>query len=88
MTEKTKELRNEKEEKIWELRNMLIQLLVGLGMSDSRIIGTIMIIAKLQAEQKMVSWVATFYGKENTLTIQSFTAKLNELIAEKQTNGK
>ena len=76
------------EEKIWELRNILIEVLVGLGMSDSRIIGTIMIIAKLQAEQKMVSWVATFYGKEDTLTLQSFTAKLNELIAEAQGEAK
>ena len=79
MTERTKELRSEKEEKIWEFRSKLIQLLIGLGMSEVRIAGTIAIIAAYHLEDEMVSWVATFYGKENTLTAQSFMAKLREL---------
>ena len=71
-------------DEIREFRSKLIQLLIGLGMSEVRIAGTIAIIAAYHLEDEMVSWVATFYGKEDTLTIQSFTAKLNELIAEAQ----
>ena len=75
-------------DEIREFRSKLIQLLIGLGMSEVRIAGTIAIIAAYHLEDEMVSWVATFYGKEDTLTIQSFTAKLNELIVEAQGEAK
>jgi hypothetical protein len=40
------------------------------------------IIAAYHLEEKLGAWAATFLGKEDTMTIQVFTAKLNELIAE------
>ena len=82
MTERTKELRSEKEEKIWEFRSKLIQLLIGLGMSEVRIAGTIAIIAAYHLEDEMVSWVATFKGRSDDMTIQVFMAKLRELTGE------
>ena len=75
-------------DEIREFRSKLIQLLIGLGMSEVRIARIIAIIAAYHLEDEMVSWVATFYGKEDTLTIQSFTAKLNELIVEAQGEAK
>ena len=70
-------------EQVKELRSILIQLLAGLGESKVRIMTTMAIIAAHQLEDEMVSWVSTYYGKEDMLTLQKFTKKLNQLIAER-----
>lgn len=71
-----------------ELRSTLILLLKGLGESKIRIMLTMAIIAAYHLEEKLGAWAATFLGKEDTLTIQVFTAKLNELIAEAEGKAK
>ena len=46
------------------------------------------LIRSYQLHEKMIEWVASFHDSEDTITLQNFTAKLNELIAEKQINSK
>lgn len=67
------------EEKTKELRSILIRLLNGLGFPKPRIMLTMAIITAYQIEQEMVDWVATYYGKEDTMTTQAFMSKLNAL---------
>ena len=62
-----------------ELRSILIQLLAGLGMTKTRTMLTMAIIAAYQIEEEMVSWVASYRGREDDLTHQAFMSKLNEL---------
>lgn len=66
----------------------LIGLMKTLGMPKTRIMISILVINQLCLHKQMAVWVASFHDSEDTITLQSFTAKLNELIAEKQTNGK
>ncbi len=66
-------------EKNRELNRMLIRLLDGLGQDRVQIMVTMAIIRAFHIEQEMINWIATFYGKEDTLTIQAFMSKLNEL---------
>ena len=75
-------------ERVKELRSLLILLLRGLGESKNRIMLTMAIIAAYHLEEKLGAWAATFSGKEDTMTIQVFTAKLNELIVEAQGEAK
>lgn len=71
MTERTK-----------ELNSILIEVLYGLGLSQTRIMLTMAIIAAYHLEDEMVSWVATFKGKSDDMTTQVFMAKLRELTGE------
>ena len=66
-------------DRVKELRSALILLLSGLGMSKTRIMLTMAIIVAYQIEEEMGSWVATYYGKSDDMTIEAFMAKLNEL---------
>ena len=66
-------------ERVHELRSILIQLLIGLGLTRTRIMLTMAIIAAHKIEEEMILWVATFHGKEDTMTTQAFMSKLNEL---------
>lgn len=50
-----------------ELRSILIQVLAGLGVSKVRIMTFLAIIVAHQIQEEMVAWIATFYGKEDTL---------------------
>ena len=66
----------------------LIGLMKAIGMSMYRALFCLAEIRAYHLQDKMVEWVVSCREKEDTITPQSFTAKLNELIAEKQTNGK
>ena len=68
-----------KDEYISELEDILIGLLYELEVPTVRIMATMAIIRAFHIEQEMINWVATFSGKEDTLTIQAFMSKLNEL---------
>lgn len=73
-------MRQQMNERKKELRSILTQLLLGLGMKQPRIMLTMAIISAYQVEEEMKSWVATFYGKEDTMTAKAFISKLNSLI--------
>lgn len=66
-------------DRVKELRSALILLLSGLGMSKTRIMLTMAIIVAYQIEEEMGSWIATYYGRSDDMTIEAFMAKLNEL---------
>ena len=63
-------------------------LMKSLEMSMYRAIFSMALIRSYRLHEEMIDWVASFHDSEETITLQSFTAKLNELIAEKQTIGK
>jgi hypothetical protein len=67
------------EKRTKELRSILIEVLQGLGMTKVRIMLTMAIIAAYQIEEEMVAWIATYYGKEDSLTTQEFMSRLNAL---------
>jgi hypothetical protein len=67
-----------------ELRSILIQVLAGLGVSKVRIMTCLAIIVAHQIQEEMVAWIATFYGKEDTMTAQAFMSKLDELTNSEQ----
>ena len=71
-----------------QLEYGLIGLMKAIGMSMYRAMFCLAEIRAYHLQDKMVEWVVSCRGKENTITPQSFIAKLDELIAEKQTNGK
>ena len=71
-----------------ELRSILIQLLAGLGMTKTRIMLTMAIIAAYRIEEEMVSWVATYRGMEDSMTVQAFMSKLNEQTDESDNTDK
>lgn len=66
-------------DRVKELRSALILLLSGLGMSKTRIMLTMAIIVAYQIEEEMASWITTYYGRSDDMTIEAFMAKLNEL---------
>ena len=73
-----------------ELIDILTMLLRGLGVGKVRAAIYIAIIQACKVHQEMIDWVATYYGKESTMTIEAFTSKLNELtgLDKKQIVGK
>ena len=66
-------------DRVKELRSALILLLSGLGMSKTRIMLTMAIIVAYQIEEEMASWITTYYGRSDDMTIEAFMAKLNDL---------
>ena len=72
-------------EEVKELRSILIGLLYELEVPTVRIMATMAIIRACHIEQEMINWIATFSGKEDTLTIQAFMSKLNELTGTTET---
>lgn len=66
-------------DRVKELRSALILLLSGLGMSKTRIMLTMAIIVAYQIEEEMGSWIATYYGRSDDMTIEAFMAKLKKL---------
>ena len=74
-----------KDEYISELEDILIGLLYELEVPTVRIMATMAIIRAFHIEQEMINWVATFSGKEDTLTTQAFMSKLNELTGTTET---
>ena len=71
-----------------QIENMLVGLMNFLEIPTERKMLSLAIIKSLQLHEEMLKWVASFHDSEDTITLQSFTAKLNELIAEKQINSK
>ena len=75
-------------ERIELLENGLLGLMKTLGMPKTRIMISILVINQLHLHMKMAAWIASYHDSEDTITLQSFTAKLNELIAEAQGEAK
>ena len=75
-------------ERIELLETGLIGLMKTLGMPNTRIMVSILVIKRLQLHEQMAEWIASYHDSEDTITLQSFTAKLNELIAEAQGEAK
>ena len=70
------------------LESGFVGLMRDLGISQVRTTCYLALIRTFQLHEKVADWVASFHDSEDTITLQSFTAKLNELIAEKQINSK
>ena len=66
-------------DRVKELRSALILLLSGLGMSKTRIMLTMAIIVAYQIEEEMGSWIATYHGRSDDMTIEAFMSKLKKL---------
>ena len=64
---------------------MLIRLLDGLGQDRVQIMTIMAIITAYHLQERLMDWIATFSGKEDTLTIQAFMSKLNELTGTTET---
>ena len=65
-----------------ELNSILIELLIGLEFSTTRIMLTMAIITAYHLQETMVRWVANHYEKVGTITAQAFMSKLDELTGE------
>ncbi len=61
------------------LEKALVNLMISLGISEVRGMTVLAIIRAHQIQEEMAFWAASYYGKEDTLTIQAFMSKLNEL---------
>ena len=59
-------------------------LLRGLDATPTQAAVLMAEMAAFNLHQEMASWVADFYEKEDALTLQSFTKKVDEFIAQKQ----
>jgi hypothetical protein len=66
------------------LERGLIGLMRDLGISKVRTMGYLALIRTYQLHEMIADWVASFHDSEDTITLQTFTAKLNELIEEKE----
>ena len=66
-----------------ELNSILIGIMYGLGLPKVRIMLNMAIITAYNLQETMVAWLATYHGKEDSLTAQIFTSKLNELTETK-----
>ena len=67
-----------------EARSILIGLMNSLGISRVRGMQSLALIRAHQIQEEMVAWIATFYGKEDTMTTQAFMSKLDELTNSEQ----
>jgi hypothetical protein len=65
-----------------EARSILIGLMNSLGVSKVRIMLYTSIIRAYDIEEEMINWVATNHEKADSLTIEAFVSKLNELTGE------
>ena len=70
-----------------ELEDILIGLMLELEIPTVRVMLSAAIIRSLNLHEEMIDWVASYYDSEDTITAQSFTAKLNELIEEAKTRA-
>lgn len=62
-----------------ELEDILIGLMKSLGMSMYRGVFSMALIRAHHLHEEMIEWIASYKGKEDTLTAQAFMSKLNEL---------
>lgn len=62
------------------LEEGLIGLMNSLGISKVRMMFTLALIRAHNLHEEMVRWIASYKGKEDTMTAQAFISKLNSLI--------
>ena len=72
---------SEREKKI---ESILIGLMNSLGISRVRGTLSLALIRAHQIHEEMILWIATYHGKEDTITTQAFMSKLDELTDSKQ----
>ena len=71
----------EREKKI---ESILIGLMNSLGISRVRGMLSLALIRAHQIHEEMILWIATYHGKEDTITAQAFMSKLDELTDSEQ----
>lgn len=71
----------EREKKI---ESILIGLMNSLGISRVRGMPSLALIRAHQIHEEMILWIATYHGKEDTITTQAFMSKLDELTDSEQ----
>jgi hypothetical protein len=71
----------EREKKI---ESILIGLMNSLGISRVRGMLSLALIRAHQIHEEMILWIATYHGKEDTITAQAFMSKLDELTNSEQ----
>lgn len=64
---------------IKEMESILIGLMKSLGMSKIDAMISLALMRACHLQEDMILWVATFKGKEGSLTSEAFTAHLNAL---------
>lgn len=62
-----------------ELESCLIGLMQNLGISKVRMMLSLAIIRAHHLHEEMIEWIASYKGKEDTLTAQAFMSKLKKL---------
>ena len=62
-----------------ELEDILIGLMKSLGMSMYRGVFSMALIRAHHLHKEMIEWIASYKGKEDTLTAQAFMSKLGRL---------
>ena len=62
-----------------ELESCLIGLMQNLGISKVRMMLSLAIIRVHHLHEEMIEWIASYKGKEDTLTAQAFMSKLGRL---------
>lgn len=62
-----------------ELESCLIGLMQNLGISKVRMMLSLAIIRVHHLHEEMIEWIASYKGKEDTLTAQAFMSKLKKL---------
>ena len=67
-----------------ELEEVLIWLIQDLGISKVRMMLSLAIIRAHHLHEEMIEWIASYKGKEDTLTAQAFMSKIRELTDEKR----
>ena len=71
-----------------ELNSILIELLYGLGLSKTRLMLTMAIIKAHHIQYELLEWFVAYYEREDTMTVQAFMSKLNELTDESDNTDK
>jgi hypothetical protein len=65
-----------------ELEEVLIGLMLALGISKVKMMISLALIRAHHLHEEMVWWIASYKGKEDSLTAQAFMSKLKELTEE------
>ena len=66
-------------ERVKEVEEGLIGLMYALGISKVRMMLSLALIRAHHLHKEMVMWIASYKGKEDTLTAQAFMSKLKKL---------
>ena len=65
-----------------ELEKGIIGLMSALGISEVRMMFSLALIRVYHLHEDMAEWMVGYIGREDTLTVQAFMSKLNELTEE------